>query len=73
MPELSFYGLVAGLGNLQAQLAEIIKTYPSLSRDARWSQMETNLAQMVETYEQKNRAFEEQERSYAREYSLYLH
>lgn len=58
-PQLSFYALVTDLGKLQTELTKLKRTYPSLERDARYQRIETSLAQIIQEYEAKNRAYEE--------------
>ncbi len=65
MTELSFYGLVNSLGQLQTELLKVKRTYPLLGRDNRYQRIEEMVRQIKCEYEQKNCRFEQQERKYA--------
>lgn len=72
MSKLTFYGLVAGLGklkdaqeHLKVQLMKLARTYPGLSTDERFTQIEAHVTaslasfdQMLSEYSQKNVAAE---------------
>ena len=60
--ELSFYGLVADLGQLQTNLLKIKRTYPSLEHDVRYRCILAMVNQIKGEYEQKNRKFEQQQK-----------